>query len=216
MESIKFPGNVAHLYDTSPKVELVADASSGADNLKQIFVYERGTIRNTDRTEKVLNENEGKVRSHLDESGADSWEIEFDGNTGSNMFEQLQFDKMRPTGAWPFDCDKVIPCNDFDGQTCGCSNEDGTNKKAIVYYLGSGSIMADKLDFKSCADLKDNGNIYDGYFNIDGASTYCKSHWSKFTIKLLVFDFNYLCMYICTYSNMTILQILTVAGVSKE
>ena len=181
MESVMHPGNMVHLYDNNPKVELVANGFGGtAANLKQILAYDRGTIRNVDRTEKVLNENEGKVRSHLDESGADSWEIEFDGNTGSNMFEQLRFDNMRPTGAWPFDCDKVISCNDFEGQTCGCSNEDGTNKKAIVYYLGSGSIMANKLDFKSCADLKDNGNIYDGYFNIDGTSTYCKSYWSKF------------------------------------
>ena len=166
--------------------------SSTLDYKKQSFAYERGTLRNIDAgthtstIDKILNENNGKLRSNTDENGADSWELEFDGNTGSNMFQQLTFDKMRPAGAWPFDCDQIIPCNNFNGQTCGCSNEDGTNKKAIVYYLGSGSVMTNKLDFKSCADLKDNGVVYDGWFNINGASTYCKSHWSKFIIFLKI------------------------------
>ena len=162
--------------------------SSTLDYKEQSFAYDRGTLRNigagtpTSTTDKILNENNGKLRSNTGENGADSWKLEFDGNIGNNVFERLTFDKMRPAGAWPFDCDEIIPCNNFDGQTCGCSNEDGTNKKAIVYYLGSGSVMTNKLDFKSCADLKDNGVVYDGWFNIDGTSKYCKNHWSKFYI----------------------------------
>ena len=129
-------------------------------------------------TAKLLNVNEGKIRSHWDQKGADIWKLDYSGNDGgTNAFEQLTFDKMRPVGAWPFDCQKIIPCNGFEGQTCGCSDNDGTNTKSIVYYLGSGSKMNAKLDFKSCQDLQDNGNIYDGQFNIDGQNKYCKSPW---------------------------------------
>ena len=86
-------------------------------------------------------------------------------------------------GFWPFNCDKIIPCQEFEGQTCGCSDADGTNVKAIVYFLGASSKMAsEKLNFKSCDDLQDNGMIYDGDFKLDNGEsgkTYCKSAWNR-------------------------------------
>ena len=162
---------------TQDNTEVILKATDTSDK-KQIITYDRGTLSNPD-TNRMMNENEGKLKAHWNSHGADSWQLEFDGSDGSSTFERLTYDKMRPSGAWPFNCDKIIPCNTFEGQTCGCSDEDGTNPKAIVYFLGSGSKMSDKLDFKSCQDLKDNGNVFDGDFKIGGSNKYCSNDWGE-------------------------------------
>ena len=174
LESIKHAGNVISLSGDSPIVKLVAE---DANDQNQILVLDGGRLLNQ-YSNKILNINEGKIRSHWDQNGADLWILDYSGNDGgSNAFEQLTFDKMRPIGAWPFDCEKLIGCNNFEGQTCGCSNEDGSNEKAIMYFLGTNSKMSEKLNFKSCEDLKDHGVIYDGYFKINSVSAYCKNSW---------------------------------------
>ena len=84
-------------------------------------------------------------------------------------------------GAWPFDCQKLIPCNDVPHQTCGCdltSDYEDTEKRGIVQYLGSGSGLLTKLDFQSCEELQFHTLEISGYFMIGGAKTYCSS-WSK-------------------------------------
>ena len=43
-------------------------------------------------------------------------------------------------------------------------------------------MASEKLNFKSCDDLQDNGMIYDGDFKLDNGEsgkTYCKSAWNR-------------------------------------
>ena len=178
IESVQFAGKVLSIATNSPKVTLAATDTS---DINQIMIYDKETLRNPD-SGKILNVNEGKVRSHWDEKGADIWEFVYSGNDGgSNSFGRLLYDNIIPKGAWPFDCDSIISCSEFEGQSCGCSNMDGSNEKAIVYFLGTGSKMRDKLDFKTCQDLQDNGNTLEGKYMIDGTETYCQNQWSKYS-----------------------------------
>ena len=90
-------------------------------------------------------------------------------------------------GAWPFDCEKNIPCGDLPHQTCGCDhfvNDGSIEKMGIVYHLGTGSEISNKIDFKSCEELKSHGVTISGHFMIDGQKTYC-SNWSKFVLDLI-------------------------------
>ena len=141
------------------------------ENLQQVIIYEQGVLMNP-LTGKQLIVNGKRVRAQKDESYSDIWGIEpFGHQPHGREFKPSLFKGQK--GAWPFDCDKIIPCNGFEGQTCGCSDRSGSSPKAIVYYLGSGSTMAEKLNFQSCEDLKINSVVHDGEYLINGAKTYC-------------------------------------------
>ena len=147
------------------------------DNLQQEIIYEQGVLKNP-MTGKQLIVNGKSVRAQKNESYSDIWEIEPFGHLpNARQFKPSLF--KGPKGAWPFDCDKIISCKGFEGQTCGCSDRNGSNPKAIVYYIGSSSIMANKLDFKSCEDLKINAVVHDGEYIIDGVKTYCHNSNGK-------------------------------------
>ena len=53
----------------------------------------------------------------------------------------------------------------------------------IVYNLGTGSEISNKIDFRSCDEMKSHGVTISGYFVINGQKTYC-SNWSKLTLDI--------------------------------
>ena len=166
----QYPGGDAVLTvsEKSPEVFIT---KLDRKNLHQVIIYDQGVLKNP-LTWKKLTVNGMRVRSQKEESNSDIWEIEPFGHLQNEKeFKPSLFNGLK--GAWPFTCDKILPCNGFEGQTCGCSDISGSNPKAIVYYLGSGSIMADKLNFQSCEDLKINSIVYDGEYVINGVKTYC-------------------------------------------
>ena len=57
-----------------------------------------------------------------------------EGGTAAD-FERLPFSRMLPIGAWPFSCQKLIPCQETPHQTCGCLNTADSEQFAIVYNL---------------------------------------------------------------------------------
>ena len=49
------------------------------------------------------------------------WTVEqVDSDSVENDFERITLDNKLPIGAWPFDCEKIIPCISMPQQTCGC------------------------------------------------------------------------------------------------
>ena len=71
-------------------------AATDTSDINQVMIFDKETLRNPD-SGKILNVNEGKVRSHWDEKGADIWEFVYSGNDGgSNSFGRLLYDNIRP------------------------------------------------------------------------------------------------------------------------
>ena len=50
-------------------------------------------------------------------------------------FSRYQLQDVPPAGFWPFGCEKLIPCQGAEHQSCGCLNAGATEKLAIVYNL---------------------------------------------------------------------------------
>ena len=99
-------------------------------------------------------------------------------DTTETTFVRNPIDSKVPIGAWPFDCEKIIPCKELPMQTCGCDhflNEANLEKMGIVYNIDANSEMASKIKFQSCEELKYHGVYISGYFMINGLKTYCNS-----------------------------------------
>ena len=71
---------------------------------------------------KLCNKSGVKLNySHQINEPAPLWTVEqVDSDPVENDFERITLDNKLPIGAWPFDCEKIIPCTSMPQQTCGC------------------------------------------------------------------------------------------------
>ena len=71
---------------------------------------------------KILGVNDIKVEAYpLMKEPTQLWTVEqVDSDSVENDFERITLDNKLPIGAWPFDCEKIIPCTSMPQQTCGC------------------------------------------------------------------------------------------------
>ena len=131
----------------------------------------------------VLGVNGNRVETYQKQEGTGVWISEqVDTTSTENIFTRISIDNKQDSGAWPFDCEKLIPCKNLPMQTCGCdyhTRDETEEKRGIVYNMNSCSEMAKKIDFQSCEELKFHGVSISGYFMINGKKTYCNS-WSKY------------------------------------
>ena len=134
--------------------------------------------------DKILGTNGNSVQAYAKEHG-NNWIAQQDGTEPiEHTFTRNTLSNNLPTGAWPFDCEQFISCSDLPYQTCGCTGN-GTNqeKRGIIYNIDSDSKLAQKVDYKSCEELKIHGVSIRGYFIINGARKYC-GNWGKYLCSL--------------------------------
>ena len=177
LESVLKSGDVIQLSTIGHKIVVKELANSMASDIRLkkgnlIFVNDNIALGiNDDNIEAV------DVKDY-----SDLWSIEqIDTDPTEMEFVRNPIDTKAASGAWPFNCEKIIPCGNLPMQTCGCEQfEDATDpeKMGIVYYMNTDSDLTNKLDFKSCEELKYHGVYISGYFMIDGVKTYCNS-WGK-------------------------------------
>ncbi len=180
-------GTMSPMSDKTLVIELevgtpnIKMATGGLKKRKQQFPLRQGFLKTLADGGLYVNVNGDSVRAHETDEGADEWELIYDTdvNTDSYNFERLTFDKMRVRGAHPFYCEKILPCLESPHQTCGCDNPWTQEPQAIVYFLGAGSKMTEKLDFQSCEELALHGVTISGYFKIQGSLQYCSNDWSE-------------------------------------
>ena len=137
---------------------------------------------------KFLGVNGEKVEAYPQENEdmSETWTAEqVNVDSTETAFARITLNNKMATGAWPFECEKLIPCGDLPKQTCGCDhfvNDGSIEKMGIVYNLGTDSEISKKIDFRTCEELKSHGVSISGYFVIDEEKTYC-SNWSKFILS---------------------------------
>lgn len=178
LENIAATGAVLELSEFSQDVVLkAADPDSLNQNVRFIGnQLVQGTLN------KALGVNVDKVLGFSMDS-AHKWTMEqIDMDAAESSFAKIALADKPPNGAWPFNCEKLIPCQDLPYQTCGCDHfeNDGSKEKlGIVYNLGaSDSSMIQKINFGSCEELAIHGLVLRGNFMIGGVKTYCDT-WSR-------------------------------------
>ena len=131
----------------------------------------------------VLGVNGDKIEAYPKEEGTHIWKAEqVTSDASETAFAKITLDSKPNSGAWPFDCENIIPCRDLPMQTCGCddySKYSDQEKLGIVYNMDADSQMAESINFQSCEELKYHGVSIPGFFMINGIKTYCRS-WSEF------------------------------------
>ena len=172
-------GDVVKISQFSQDVSL---AASDGDTTFSGVRFVKGNLI-FDDLKKILGVNDIKVEAYpLMKEPTQLWTVEqVDSDSVENDFERITLDNKLPIGAWPFDCEKIIPCTSMPQQTCGCDYyaiDESLEKMGIVYNIGSDSEMADNLDFRSCEELKIHGVSISGYFLIGGVKTYC-NNWNS-------------------------------------
>lgn len=182
LENVAANGAVLEMSEFSQDVVLkTADSASMNQNIRFM-----GHQLVQDSLNKVLGVNVDQVLS-IPKDSAHTWTMEQIGTDATEItFAKIGLADKPPIGAWPFNCEKLIPCKDLPYQTCGCDhfdNDDGSKEKlGIVYNLAvADSSMLTKLNFGSCEELAVHGLAIRGYFKIGGVPTYCDT-WSKIII----------------------------------
>ena len=184
MESVAHAGSMIEVQETSQDVLLKA---SDPSETKQDIRFKSGLIMNS-ALNLVLGANGDLVQSFALNQNGPQWEFEqVETDSTETDFAPIALSSKPPSGIWPYDCEKLIPCQELPYQTCGCDflqNDGSQEKMGIVYHLGAGSEMAPQLDYGSCEELAIHGLTYRGYFKIGGVETYCEN-WRKPILKIL-------------------------------
>lgn len=157
---------------------LVMLKQSDPTSSDQHLMLKKGQLINQ-RLKKVIGVNGNEILSYSMKANH-RWKTQQVGEDPEQHFVRGVMENKPNPGAWPFDCEKIIPCTDIPQQTCGCRplSDASTENLGLLYNIGSDSTMREKLDFQSCEELKYHGLAIRGYFMINGAKTYCDS-WSK-------------------------------------
>ena len=176
------PGATIQLSDVDNEVLIqIPDQTSKLTKIK----FTKGNLL-FDEQESVLGINGDKIEAYQKRDGTHIWiveQVEIDAT--ENLFTRMHIHSKPAFGMWPYDCERIIPCQDIPMQTCGCDNyasNVNSEKSGIVYNMDADSEMANKIDFQSCQELKNHGVSISGQFIIDGEETYCKS-WSESNIE---------------------------------
>ena len=183
LESISNPGATIQLSDVNNEVLIqLPDQTSKLTRIR----FAKGNLLFDDQ-ESVLGINGDKIEAYQKRDGTHIWiveQVEIDAT--ENLFTRMHIHSKPAFGMWPYDCERIIPCQDVPMQTCGCDNyasNVNSEKSGIVYNMDAAdSEMANKVDFQSCQELKNHGVSISGQFIIDGEETYCNS-WSESNIE---------------------------------
>ena len=181
LESISNPGATIQLSDVNNEVLIqIPDQTSKLSRIR----FAKGNLLFDDQ-ESVLGINGDKIEVYQKRSGAHTWIVEqVNIDATETLFTRMHIHSKPAFGMWPYDCERIIQCQDVPMQTCGCDNyasNENSEKSGIVYNMDADSEMANKFDFQSCQELKNHGVSISGQFIIDGEETYCNS-WSESTI----------------------------------
>ena len=183
LESMSKPGATIQLSDMNNEVLIqIPDQTSKLTRIK----FVKGNLLFDDQ-ESVLGINGEKIEAYKKRDGTHIWIVEqVNIDATENLFTRMQIHSKPAFGMWPYDCERIIPCQDVPMQTCGCDNyasNVNSEKSGIVYNMDAAdSEMANKVDFQSCQELKNHGVSISGQFIIDGEETYCNS-WSESNIE---------------------------------
>ena len=186
LESISNPGATIQLSDVNNEVLIqIPDQTSKLSRIR----FAKGNLLFDDQ-ESVLGINGDKIEVYQKRSGAHTWIVEqvkqVNIDATEKLFTRMHIHSKPAFGTWPYDCERIIPCQDVPMQTCGCDNyasNVNSEKSGIVYNMDAAdSEMANKVDFQSCQELKNHGVSISGQFIIDGEETYCNS-WSESNIE---------------------------------
>jgi hypothetical protein len=186
LESISNPGATIQLSDVNNEVLIqLPDQTSKLT----IIRFAKGNLLFDDQ-ESVLGINGDKIEAYQKRNGAHTWIVEqvkqVNIDATEKLFTRMHIHSKPAFGTWPYDCERIIPCQDVPMQTCGCDNyasNVNSEKSGIVYNMDAAdSEMANKVDFQSCQELKNHGVSISGQFIIDGEETYCNS-WSESNIE---------------------------------
>lgn len=183
LESMSNPGATIQLSDMNNEVLIqIPDQTSKLTRIK----FVKGNLLFDDQ-ESVLGINGEKIEAYKKRDGTHIWIVEQKNiDATENLFTRMHIHSKPAFGTWPYDCERIIPCQDVPMQTCGCDNyasNVNSEKSGIVYNMDAAdSEMANKVDFQSCQELKNHGVSISGQFIIDGEETYCNS-WSESNIE---------------------------------
>jgi hypothetical protein len=182
LESISNPGATIQLSDVNNEVLIqLPDQTSKLTRIR----FAKGNLLFDDQ-ESVLGINGDKIEVYQKRSGAHTWIVEqVNIDATETLFTRMHIHSKPAFGMWPYDCERIIQCQDVPMQTCGCDNyasNENSEKSGIVYNMDADSEMANKFDFQSCQELKNHGVSISGQFIIDGEETYCNS-WSESNIE---------------------------------
>ena len=183
LESMSNPGATIQLSDMNNEVLIqIPDQTSKLTRIK----FVKGNLLFDDQ-ESVLGINGEKIEAYNKRDGTHIWIVEQANiDATENLFTRMHIHSKPAFGTWPYDCERIIPCQDVPMQTCGCDNyasNVNSEKSGIVYNMDAAdSEMANKVDFQSCQELKNHGVSISGQFIIDGEETYCNS-WSESNIE---------------------------------
>lgn len=185
LESMSNPGATIQLSDLNNEVLIqIPDQTSKLTRIR----FAKGNLLFDDQ-ESVLGINGDTIEAYQKRSGAHTWIVEqVNIDATETLFTRIPIHSKPAFGMWPYDCERIIPCQNVPMQTCGCDNyasNVNSEKSGIVYNMDSDSEMANKIDFQSCQELKNHGVSISGQFIIGGEETYCNS-WSKSTIEYYV------------------------------
>lgn len=177
MESIQNSGDIIQLSPLQNEVSVKSPDQSIASDIR----FKKGNLIFVDDN-MVLGINGDEIEAHEVHDAKEESHIwiaeQVNTDTTETTFISNSIDSKPLVGTWPFDCDKVIPCNELPMQTCGCDhfkNDANLEKMGIVYNIDANSETASKIDFQSCEELKYHGVYISGYFMINGLKTYCNS-----------------------------------------
>ena len=174
MESIQNPGDIVQLSPLQNEVSIKSPDQSIASDIR----FKKGNLIFVDDN-MALGINGDEIEAYDAKEESHTWTAEqVTMDTTETTFLRNPIDSKVPIGAWPFDCEKIIPCKELPMQTCGCDhflNEANLEKMGIVYNIDANSEMASKIKFQSCEELKYHGVYISGYFMINGLKTYCNS-----------------------------------------
>ena len=182
LESMSNPGATIQLSDMNNEVLIqIPDQTSKLTRIK----FVKGNLLFDDQ-ESVLGINGEKIEAYKKRDGTHIWIVEQKNiDATENLFTRMHIHSKPAFGTWPYDCERIIPCQDVPMQTCGCDNyasNVNSEKSGIVYNMDADSEMANKVAFQSCQELKNHGVSISGQFIIDGEETYCNS-WSESNIE---------------------------------
>ena len=182
LESMSNPGATIQLSDVNNEVLIQIPVQTS--KLTRIR-FAKGNLLFDDQ-ESVLGINGDKIEAYQKRDGTHTWIAEqVNIDAVETLFTRMPIHNKPAFGMWPYDCERIIPCQDVPMQTCGCDNyasNVNSEKSGIVYNMDADSEMANKVAFQSCQELKNHGVSISGQFIIGGEETYCKS-WSKSTIE---------------------------------